>query len=59
MSPAPVWAGNAVVYRWTSCTPNPAAAARAVLRRSLTRLRLPADAVSDAVLVVSEQPPMS
>ncbi|MCJ0875569.1 ATP-binding protein [Streptomyces sp. AP-93] len=42
------------LYRWTSCTPNPAAEARAVLRRTLGRLGLPGEAVSDGVLAASE-----
>jgi anti-sigma regulatory factor (Ser/Thr protein kinase) len=39
---------------WTSSTPEPAALARAVLRRALVRLGLPDEAVDDAVLGVSE-----
>ncbi len=45
---------DGVVYRWTSCTPNPTAEARAVVRRTLSGLGLPGETVSDAVLVVSE-----
>lgn len=42
------------LYRWTSCTPNPAAEARAVLRRVLQQLDLSSEMISDGVLAVSE-----
>lgn len=52
--PEPFPTTDGVLLRWTSCTPNPAARARATLRRILTELQLPAETVSDGVLVVSE-----
>ncbi|MBC9718007.1 ATP-binding protein [Streptomyces sp. TRM66268-LWL] len=54
MTTTPPCARGVVVYRWTSCTPSPAVAARAVLRRVLARLHLPEDTVSDCVLAASE-----
>lgn len=54
MTPAPIWTSGSVLYRWTSCTPNPAAEARAALRRVLGALGMDGDAVSDVTLAVSE-----
>ncbi|MFE9555442.1 ATP-binding protein [Streptomyces sp. NPDC006703] len=42
------------LYRWTSCTPNPAAQARMKLRCALSQLGLPGELISDGVLAVSE-----
>ncbi|GAA2467545.1 ATP-binding protein [Streptomyces mauvecolor] len=42
------------LYRWTSCTPNPAAQARATLRRALSQLGLHSESISDGVLAASE-----
>ncbi|MER6146231.1 ATP-binding protein [Streptomyces sparsogenes] len=46
--------GRQEILRWTSCTPGAAAHARAALRRTLTQLNLPGEAISDAVLAASE-----
>ncbi|MDQ1024787.1 anti-sigma regulatory factor (Ser/Thr protein kinase) [Streptomyces umbrinus] len=43
-----------VVWRWTSCTPNAPAHARAALRRALGQLGYDGEVISDAVLAVSE-----
>ena len=43
-----------VVWRWTSCTPDAPAAARAALRCALGQLGFDGEVISDAVLVVSE-----
>ncbi|MFC9612287.1 ATP-binding protein [Streptomyces sp. NPDC056938] len=43
-----------VLLRWTSCTPNPSAQVRAVLRRILDQLGLSGEAIGEAVLAVSE-----
>ncbi|MBT2509848.1 ATP-binding protein [Streptomyces sp. ISL-98] len=43
-----------VVCRWTSCTPDAPARARAELRRVLAQLGLSGEDISDAVLAVSE-----
>ncbi|MFC7306816.1 ATP-binding protein [Streptomyces monticola] len=54
MTVTPFHRRNYLVYRWTSCTPNPAAEARTALRRALVRQGLPGDLINDAVLTVSE-----
>ncbi|MEV0599856.1 ATP-binding protein [Streptomyces sp. NPDC050315] len=43
-----------VVWRWTSCTPDGAARARAALRCALDQLGCDGEVISDAVLAVSE-----
>lgn len=43
-----------VLLRWTSCTPDAAARARATLRCALDQLGYDGEVISDAVLVVSE-----
>ncbi|MEV0093706.1 ATP-binding protein [Streptomyces sp. NPDC050738] len=43
-----------VVWRWTSCTPEGPARARAALRCALDRLGYDGEVMSDAVLAVSE-----
>ncbi|MET7511891.1 ATP-binding protein [Streptomyces sp. NPDC005480] len=53
-SPRPVFPNPYVVLRWTSCTPNAPAQARAALRGVLGQLGLSGEAISDAVLAVSE-----
>ncbi|MFG3370547.1 ATP-binding protein [Streptomyces sp. NPDC048156] len=52
--PRPMVTNPCVVLRWTSCTPNPTAQARAALRRILDQLGLSGEAIGDAVLAVSE-----
>ncbi|MFD4644789.1 ATP-binding protein [Streptomyces sp. NPDC058441] len=52
--PRPPFSNPCVVLRWTSCTPNASAQARAALRRTLGQLGLRGEAISDAVLAVSE-----
>ncbi|GAA1927782.1 ATP-binding protein [Streptantibioticus ferralitis] len=42
------------LYRWTSCTPTPAAEARSVLRRALTSMGMPEETISNGVLAASE-----
>lgn len=42
------------VYRWTDHTINPTGEARAALRRTLKRLGLPGESISDGVLAASE-----
>ncbi|MER6075152.1 ATP-binding protein [Streptomyces sp. NPDC001817] len=43
-----------VVWRWTSCTPDAPAQARAALRCALDQLGFDGEVISDAVLTVSE-----
>ncbi|MEU8690486.1 ATP-binding protein [Streptomyces sp. NPDC048665] len=43
-----------VLLRWTSCTPNAAARARATLRCALDQLGYDGEVISDAVLAISE-----
>ncbi|MFD8723944.1 ATP-binding protein [Streptomyces sp. NPDC059629] len=43
-----------VVWRWTSCTPDAPAQARAALRCALDELGFDSEAIGDAVLAVSE-----
>ncbi|GGO99193.1 ATP-binding protein [Wenjunlia tyrosinilytica] len=43
-----------VVWRWTSCTPNALAQARAALRCALDQLGYEGEVISDVVLAVSE-----
>ena len=43
-----------VVWRWTSCTPDAPAQARAALRCALDQLGFDGEVISDAVLAVSE-----
>ncbi|MFJ3987700.1 ATP-binding protein [Streptomyces sp. NPDC090032] len=52
--PRRVFTNPCVLLRWTSCTPNAPAQARAALRGILGQLDLSAEAISDAVLTVSE-----
>ncbi|WP_406516524.1 ATP-binding protein [Streptomyces sp. NBC_00134] len=52
--PRPPFTNPCVVLRWTSCTPNASAQARAALRWTLGQLGLRGEAISDAVLAVSE-----
>jgi len=50
VSPSPLGS----LYRWTSCTPNPAAGARVALRRALNQWSLPGETISNGVLAASE-----
>ncbi|MVO90756.1 ATP-binding protein [Streptomyces sp. p1417] len=47
-------AAPCVVWRWTSCTPDAPAQARAALRCALDQLGFDGEVISDAVLAVSE-----
>lgn len=47
-------AAPCVVWRWTSCTPDAPAQARAALRCALDQLGFEGEVISDAVLAVSE-----
>jgi anti-sigma regulatory factor (Ser/Thr protein kinase) len=47
-------AASSVLWRWTSCTPDAPAHARAALRRALDQLGYDGEVISDAVLAVSE-----
>lgn len=47
-------ATSSVLWRWTSCTPNAPAHARAALRCALDQLGYDGEVISDAVLAVSE-----
>ncbi|MFF4501626.1 ATP-binding protein [Streptomyces sp. NPDC001401] len=54
MSAHALGATPSVVWRWTSCTPNAPAHARAALRCALDQLGYDGEVISDAVLAVSE-----